>query len=175
MLLLQDSMTFFRPQRRHPMTTTSKSTHRTLATLELPVKGPALITYAIGIVKGDDSRSPKLMRRCRTRGVGLLRSESRARATGRCRRLVLTARTNRATMVACRCGLVPRQPPAPRAALQRRATGGNLAASIRRERAAPGSKRRLSRARNRALTRAGMLVACAAREEAGTDMELTRR
>jgi hypothetical protein len=33
------------------MTTTSKS-HRTIASLKLPVKVPALITYAIGIVKG---------------------------------------------------------------------------------------------------------------------------
>jgi hypothetical protein len=31
------------------MTTTSKSTHRTLATLELPVKVPALIMYAVGM------------------------------------------------------------------------------------------------------------------------------
>ena len=33
------------------MTTTSKSTHRTLASLKLPTKMPALILYAQGIVK----------------------------------------------------------------------------------------------------------------------------
>jgi hypothetical protein len=34
------------------MTTTSKPLHRTIASLKLPTKVPALITYAQGIVKG---------------------------------------------------------------------------------------------------------------------------